>query len=64
MNNRIDARIEFSFRGETYSPSANIDLDELMAGSETYHGLHLRLARANGINSSVKQLADTGSEAI
>ncbi len=51
MDNSIVARIKFSFRGETYSPSAKIDLDELMTGSETYHRLHLLLARTNGIDT-------------
>lgn len=51
MDNSIDARIEFSFRGETYSPSVNIDLDEFMARGETLHTLHLLLARTNGIDT-------------
>ncbi|MEN8178090.1 MAG: hypothetical protein ABFS39_05660 [Pseudomonadota bacterium] len=51
MDNKIDARIKFSFRGETHNPSANIDLDALMSGSETHQSLHLLLARTNSIDT-------------
>ncbi len=51
MDNHIDARVEFSFRGETYSPSACIDFDELMKEGKARHALHLQLAKTNGIDT-------------
>lgn len=51
MANSIDARIEFSYRGEIHHPSASIDLDKTMEAGGIGHGLHLQLAKASGIDS-------------
>lgn len=51
MKNSIDAHIEFSFKGETYSPSATIELDDLLAFDAALPSLHSILARKNGIDT-------------
>ena len=50
MQNTIRVGLEFSFRGETYSPSAVIDLDPIdgSAGAPNWHAI---LAAANGIDT-------------
>jgi len=51
MKNSIDAHIEFSFKGETYSLSSNIDLDEFMEHEHSFPSFHARLARDNQIDT-------------
>ena len=55
MNNCIDANIEFYFKGERYSPSSTIDLDQLMEDLLKNDGqppsLYLVLANENGIDT-------------
>lgn len=51
MKNSIDAHVEFSFRGEIYTPSATIALDELMAQHGSVPLLHAFLAEQNGIDT-------------
>lgn len=51
MKNSIDAQIEFSFKGETYSLSSNIDLDELMEREQSFPSFHAVLARDNNIDT-------------
>lgn len=51
MKNTIDARIEFSFKGETYTPSATIFLDELLEHHELLPPLHALLAEKHGIDT-------------
>ncbi|QYZ67978.1 MAG: hypothetical protein OI74_12005 [Gammaproteobacteria bacterium (ex Lamellibrachia satsuma)] len=51
MDNRISARITFSFKGETHTPSASVDLDELIKRGDSHDTLHPLLARTNGIDS-------------
>ena len=51
MKSTIRARVEFSFKGETHSPSAVIDLDGVMRGPGVVGNLHPTLARLNGIDS-------------
>ena len=51
MNNRIEAHIEFSFKGETLSLSSTIDLDQLLARYDTLPSLHALLAKEHGIDT-------------
>ncbi|MBL3591729.1 MAG: hypothetical protein JMN24_18405 [gamma proteobacterium endosymbiont of Lamellibrachia anaximandri] len=51
LDNRISVRISFSFKGETHTPSAIVDLDELIKGGGSHDTLHPLLARTNGIDS-------------
>lgn len=52
MKNSIEAQIEFSFKGETYSLSSLIDLDELMEHDDhLFPSFHAILARDNGIDT-------------
>lgn len=51
MTNRIDALVEFSFKGETYTPSATIDLDAAMDADGRLPDLHRAIALANGIDT-------------
>ncbi len=51
MKNSIDAQIEFSFKGETYSLTTNIDLDEFMEHEHSFPSFHARLARDNKIDT-------------
>ncbi|WP_177418015.1 hypothetical protein [endosymbiont of Lamellibrachia barhami] len=51
MDNRISIRITFSFKGETHTPSASLDLDELVKGGNAHDTLRPLLARTNGIDS-------------
>ena len=50
MKNSIRVSLEFSFRGETYSPSAVIDLDSI-DGSEGAPNWHAILATFNNIDT-------------
>jgi hypothetical protein len=51
MKNSIEAHIEFSFKGETYSLTANIDLDQLMERNHSFPSFHAILARENNIDT-------------
>jgi len=51
MKNSIDAHIEFSFKGETYSLTSNIDLDQLMEHELSFPSFHAILARDNKIDT-------------
>jgi hypothetical protein len=50
-NNRIDARIEFSFKGEHHNVTATIDLDALLLEEDVLPDFHRLLAQANGIDT-------------
>lgn len=51
MNNRIDARVVFSFKGETYTPSATINLDAMMEEAGHLRDFHSLLAKENNIDT-------------
>lgn len=48
MKNSVDACIEFSFKGETYTPSATIDLDAEFHADTSLHAI---LAQKSGIDT-------------
>lgn len=49
--NSIDAHVEFSFKGESYSLSATIELDDFSAPGASLPSLHAILARKHGIDT-------------
>lgn len=49
--NRIDAHIEFSFRGESYDLSSTLDLDRVLEKYLTLPSLHIVLAIEHGIDT-------------
>lgn len=51
MKNSIDAHIEFSFKGETYSLLETIDLDNFPELGASQPSLHAILARKHGIDT-------------
>ncbi|TAN71957.1 MAG: hypothetical protein EPN14_11070 [Gallionella sp.] len=51
MKSTIDAHIEFSFKGETYSLSSTINLDHLLAHHDAFPSLHAILAHEHGIDT-------------
>lgn len=51
MKNSIDAHVEFSFKGETYTPFATIDLDSLLEQGRSLPSIHALLAERNGIDT-------------
>lgn len=51
MKNSIDARVEFSFKGETYDLVSRIDLDELLSQHDGFPLLYERLAREHHIDT-------------
>ncbi|MEQ1525216.1 MAG: hypothetical protein ABL911_00515 [Gallionella sp.] len=51
MINSIDARVEFSFKGETYDLVSHIDLDELLSQHNDFPLLYERLAREHHIDT-------------
>ena len=51
MKNSIDAHIEFSFKGETYSLTSHIDLEQFMEHEHSFPSFHARLARDNKIDT-------------
>lgn len=51
MKNSIDAHVEFSFKGENYSLSATIELDEFPELEASRPSLHAILARKHGIDT-------------
>jgi len=51
MNSTIKVSVTFSFKGETYSPSAVIELDKFIQSYESNEGFYLVLARENQIDT-------------
>ena len=51
MKNSVIARVEFYFKGEKYTPSLEIDLDELMSRNGSLNNLHHSIATANNIDA-------------
>ncbi|MBU0594140.1 MAG: hypothetical protein KKH74_10445 [Gammaproteobacteria bacterium] len=51
MKNSIDAHVEFSFKGETYAPSATINLDDLVESHGSLQATHAILAEKHGIDT-------------
>jgi len=51
MKNSIDAHIEFSFKGETYSLSSSLDLDQLLAHHDSLPSVHALLAKEHGVDT-------------
>lgn len=51
MKNSIDAHLEFSFKGETYSLFATIELDDLLAFEASLPSLQAIIARKHGIDT-------------
>ena len=49
--NSIDARIEFSFKGETYAFSSTLDLDRLLAQHDNFSALYSILAQKHNIDT-------------
>ncbi len=50
MKNTIIAYIEFSFKGKKLTPSATIDLDEIMQQDGTLDSIYSTLAKSNNID--------------
>ncbi len=51
MGNSIRARVEFSFKGEVFSPSAVIDLDRAASQQDLMSSIHLIIAQENKIDT-------------
>ena len=51
MKNSIDAHVEFSFKGESYSLFATIELDDFPELGASQSSLHAILARKHGIDT-------------
>lgn len=51
MKNHIDAHIEFSFKGQTYSLTSDIDLDQIMEREHEFPPFHAILAKEHGIDT-------------
>ncbi|MDX8378465.1 MAG: hypothetical protein R8K48_00195 [Gallionella sp.] len=51
MKNSIDARVDFSFRGENYGYKTQIDLDLLLQQYDAFPSLHVILARSHEIDT-------------
>lgn len=51
MKNSIEAHIELSFKGETFSLSSTIDLDNLPERSDIFSSAHALLAKQHGIDT-------------
>jgi hypothetical protein len=51
MTNKITAKVEFYFKGESYTPSTVLDLDDIMQKHGTLPSLHQLLARLHNIDS-------------
>lgn len=49
-NNRIDIRLEFDFKGEHFTPTASIDLDEYICHEAGLPQFHQILAKRNNID--------------
>ncbi len=64
MKNSLVATVEFSFKGQTLSPSAEIDLDTLMERQGSIPSLYLMIANANNIGAYSYELEVMESEEI
>lgn len=51
MANKISASITFNFKGETFTPSIELDLDQLMKRYNALPPLHQTLADENNIDN-------------
>lgn len=51
MTNSIEARVEFSFKGEDYTYSTVLDLDQLLLDHDELPSLHAILARQHGVDT-------------
>lgn len=51
MKNCIEAHVEFSFKGETYSLNSTIDLDNFFDHRDTLPDIHALLAQEHGIDT-------------
>lgn len=51
MKNCIDVHVEFSYKGEVFSPSATINLDAMVENDGGLTGIHTLLARENNIDT-------------
>lgn len=51
MKNSIDASIEFSYKGEDYSYTASIDLDQLLLQHGSLPSFHVILARLHDVDT-------------
>ncbi len=51
MKNCIDAHLEFSFKGETFSLSSTLDLDRLVEQDGDLPSIHALLAAQHGIDT-------------
>jgi hypothetical protein len=51
MGNSITASVEFSFKGEVFSPSAVIDLDRAVSQQGLMSSIHRIIARENEIDT-------------
>ncbi|MDO8350310.1 MAG: hypothetical protein Q7S94_04060 [Gallionella sp.] len=51
MNNSITARVEFSFKGEDYSYTASIDLNQLLLQHSSLPSFHVILAKLHKIDT-------------
>ena len=50
MSNSFTISVEFSFKGETFTPSTTVNLDDYMARGSEIPPLHDLIARANKID--------------
>ncbi|MCX7192509.1 MAG: hypothetical protein NTY60_02620 [Proteobacteria bacterium] len=51
MKNSINASVDFSFKGEDYSYTTVLDLDQLLRQHDALPSLHVILARQHGIDT-------------
>lgn len=51
MKNGVDVRVNFSFKGENFSPSMTVDLDAVMNASGILPDFYSLLARQNKIDT-------------
>jgi len=49
--NSVDARVEFSFKGEDYSYTASIDLDQLLLRHGSLPSFHVILAKLHNVDT-------------
>jgi len=51
MKNQITAKVEFSYKGDVFTPSTVIDLDHSMAQQEILPSIHRMIAQENKIDT-------------
>jgi hypothetical protein len=51
MKNQITANVEFSYKGEVFTPSTIIDLDNTMAQQDLLPSIHRMIAQENKIDT-------------